>query len=246
MAMRCIVMIGMATFALVSCSGFPGSDAAPKESAADLGKAVEETLAAKSFRIHVRNKDAGASRVLTTMFQAPDRLRSVAGDGTQTIMIGDTLWTQPPAEGPVGTQETMDILNVVPDGPFVRALVPGGQPWPLDAVFADLRRIAEATDVGAVGDLRQYRTGAGPSAITGSVLIEDGRVAGWTLETADKAREQSGFFTDYEDVGPINPPLLEHPADQPFPRACDPNGRPSRAMCDIVDLIPGREGATNP
>jgi hypothetical protein len=246
MAMRCIAMIGMATFALVSCGGSTGSAVASKAADGELRRAVEATLAAKTFMIHVRQKDAGVSTVSTTMFDAPDRLRTVTGDGTQTIIVGETMWTQPPAHGPIGTQETMAILHVAPDGPFARSAVPTDQPRPFDGAFGDLRRIATATQVEAVGDLRRYRAGTGPSAISGAVQIEDGRVTVWTIETADKAREQSGFVSRFDDVGPINPPALEHPADQPFPQACDPDGRPSRALCDIAALIPPGEGATNP
>ena len=46
---------------------------------------------------------------------------------------------------------------------------------------------------------------------------------------------------------------LEHPADQPFPQACDPDGWPTRALCDVAALIPREEdepliveGATDP
>lgn len=246
MVFRLVAMTGMAVFGLVSCGGSSGSAAAPKVEAGDLRRAVEATLASKSFMIHVRDHDGGAAVVSTTLFQAPDRLRTVTGDGTQIIRIGDTLWTQPPAHGPVGSEETMHLLNTAADGPFVRSHVAADQPWPLDATFADLRSIATSTELERVGDLLRYQAGTGPSAISGSIQIEDGRMTVWTMETSDKTRGQSGFITAFDDVVPINPPVLQVPADQPFPEACNPDGRPSRAVCDIVDLIPEGQGTKKP
>jgi hypothetical protein len=83
------LLICLALF-VAACEG--GSETSVSDAASELKAAVDRTLEADSFHIELSSEASDADGKASIDYNAPDRMRTVSEDGSESIVVGNTLY----------------------------------------------------------------------------------------------------------------------------------------------------------
>lgn len=130
-----------------------------------------------------------------------------------------------------------------PPGMWWRTEVPASQPSVVEGYLAEIRFLADATDVKRSGSSFRYQVGSGREAVSGDVHVERGRVIEFTFVIADPAWKDGGKkvrIDTFDEAPPVEPPPADKVVDMPLPEPCGPDGfpRPGQLSCQPTDGNP--------
>ncbi len=183
----------------------------------------------------------------TIVYQAPDRARRSRSAGEVEIFIGHTMYHSFPA---MMTGATGNLP--LPEGHYWRTEIPAGGPSAADGVLAELRIVAEATDVDRTGSSTyRWESGTGRAAVSGHATVENGRVVRFSFAPEDPAWENvvvTYTIGDFDRAPAVEPPPADKVIDQPAIEPCGPDGspKPGQVVCGGDGSAPPTSQATLP
>jgi hypothetical protein len=222
-----VTAIGLVAVAMLSGCGRGRGSAAAGSARDELRRAVEATLASKSFVMHVEVAGHPESEG-DIVYQAPDRARKTSGATGVEIAVGHTMYSNMPS---LGIEPT---LRTLPEGSFWRFEAPRPDPRPLaQGYLGELRVLGDASEVTRVGSSYRYRAGTGKDAVSGDAHIDKGRVARFTFTPAGMNAVTTYSIADYDAAPAVEPPPANRVVDAPAVPRCGPDGSPppGQNMC---------------
>jgi hypothetical protein len=209
-----VAALGLAAFvALAGCTS-DGADRRPS-AADDFHRAVQATLASKSFVVRTR-MGGEADFAVTEVYQAPDRLRRAIGD-IERISIGPDIYSGPGA----------------PDNHYLRSAVePSDQRDTFDRMLTDLRPLATARDITRDGSAYHYRFGADGKVLSGTATIADGRIETLTIGPGPgHGSATQSAISDYDRAPAVDRPPANRTLDEDDQR----RGTIDPAIAELLD-----------
>jgi hypothetical protein len=202
-----VTAIGLVAVAMLSGCGRGRGPAAAASAREEFRRAVEATLASKSFVIHFEVAGHPESEG-DIVYQAPDRARKSSRATGVEIAVGHTMYKNVPQLG-IGP-----TLRTLPEGSFWRFEAARPDPRPLaQGYLFELRVLGDASEVTRVGSSYRYR--ADRHAVSGDADIENGRVARFTFTPPGINAVTTFSIGDYDSASSVEAPPPDKVIDQP-------------------------------
>lgn len=202
--MRRVAAILACTALLGACGD--GTETSVSDATSELNAAIDRTLQVESLHIEMSSTAPDAGGTASVDYNAPDRIRTVSEDGTESIVIGDTVYFSDFAE----------------PGRFLSTTRPGASP--ARNLFVLLEAVQDAESIEVEGE--EFVASLGDKAGTARLRVRDGYVVRLRLQSGsgDERIDVTHGFSRFGSAAEVAAPPPEQVSEAPTTPECPEDG----------------------